>query len=92
MQVVVEFNIINCFASIFHLISLKVVKVLLSCFRILIELVVDSESVLSNSDCESVSSFFCKLAGSEYAFASGKTVLDSRGLPRVSAGKSVARL
>ena len=47
------FNIINININlIFHLISFKVFEVLLSCFHILIELVVDTESVLSSTDCE----------------------------------------
>ena len=47
---------------------------MLSCFRILIELVVDTESVLFNSDCK-IFLFFDKLTGSECTFVSGKTAL-----------------
>ena len=64
---------------------------LLSCLRILIELVVDTESVSFNFDWE-IFLFFDKLTGSECTFVSSKTVLDSRGLLRISAGKSIARL
>ena len=63
---------------------------LLSCLRILIELVVATESVSFNSDWE-IFLFFDKLTGSECTFVSVKTVFDSPGLLRVSAGKSIAR-
>ena len=66
-------------------------EVLLSCFCILIELVVDTKSVSSNSDCK-IFLFFDKLTSSGCTFVSGTTVLDSRGLLRVSAGRSVARM
>ena len=83
----VEFNIINCFALVFHMISLKAVGSVAELFSyFLFELAVDTESVLSNS----VTSFFfltSQLVQDVHSFQ-----LDSRGLLRVSAGKSTARL
>ena len=55
--------------------------VLLSCFRILIELVGDTESISSNYDCK-MFLFVDKLIGSNYTLVSSKTMLDSRDLLR----------
>ena len=62
-----------------------------SCFRILIELVVNTESASSNGNRKTFS-FFDKVAVSRCVEVVGTAVLDSRDLLRVSAGKSVYRL
>ena len=67
----------------------------LNCFRILIELVLDTTSISSNHlQIVIVKSYFVfdKLTGSGCAFVSHTAVLDSCGLLRVRAGKLFARL
>ena len=64
---------------------------LLSCFRVLVKLVVNTEPVYSNSDCKYFL-FFDKSTGSRCTLVSGTTVFDSRDLLLASAEKSVARL
>ena len=64
MQVIVEFSIINYFDLILRLIRLEV---LLSCFCILTELLVDTKSVSSSSDGKFFF-FFDKLTSSRCTF------------------------
>ena len=91
MEVVVDFNIINCFTLIFHVISLKVVGSVVELFSNLIELTADTDSVSCNSDSEIVLVFY-ELTGSGCTFVSGTIVLDARGFLGISAGKPVAHL